>query len=223
MGKDEMLSDPSLYQDLDDLITADGKNFQITYSFPLRVRRNVFAGQEYGAPGITMRQLYDLLCDEYNGGERFIDSYFDYIFPTSPAGRMFSEFRSETTRMVNTEYKQLTAARARKVTKAGVVDRRTKEWRALKEFRVWRDELFIGRLDMLHKIIKREIIQYLSTGKIPLRFIPARETLEIRAERGLSVPHGFYASGHLINCLEVIIRIPDSAFRVTPGFEGVPF
>jgi hypothetical protein len=221
--QDEMFSDPSLYQNLDDLMTADGRNFQITYSFPVRTRINIFAGQEYGAPGVTMRQLYDFLCSEYNGGERFVDTYFDYIFPSSPAGRMFAEFRSETARMVNTEYKRITAARVRRLTLAGEADKRTREWRAVKEFRVWRDALFINRLDMLHAMIKREIVQYLSIGKIPLRFTPEAETLAVRMKRGLSVPHGFYASGQLINSLQLSIRIPDSAFRVTPDFQEVPF
>jgi hypothetical protein len=222
--RDELLRDPSLYEDLDDLMTADGKNFQVTYSFPLRTRMNVFAGgQEYGAPGVTMRQLYDFLCGEYNGGERFVDSYFDYIFPSSPAGRMFAEFRSETARMVNTEYKKLTAARARKTAASGEADRRTREWRAVKEFRVWRDEAFVRKLDMLHKIIRKEIVQCLSTGRIPLRFKPAKETMLVRGKLGLDVLHGFYASGQLIESLQLSIRIPESAFRLTPEFREVPF
>jgi hypothetical protein len=221
--EDELFPDPVLERGMEDLMTADGKNFQITYSFPLKTRRNVFAGGTYGAPGVTMRQLYDFLCDEYNGGERFIDSYFDYIFPSSPAGRFFAEFRAEAARMVNAEYKRLTAARRRRTARTGEADRRTKEWRALKDFRVWRDELFISKLDMAHKVIKREIIQYLSIGKIPLRFRPASETIDIRRDRALAVPHGFYASGQLIESLRLSIRIPESAFRVTPGFEEVPF
>jgi hypothetical protein len=223
LEQEALLSGFAPHEDLEDLMTADGENFQITYSFPVRKRINVFAGQEYGAPGVTMRQLYDFLCNEYNGGERFVDSYFDYIFPSSPAGRLFNEFRGETSRMVNTEYKRIKAAKARKTTKAGEADKRTREWKAVKGFQVWRDRLFIDKLDMLHKVIKREIVQYLSTGKIPLRFRPASETMLIRARRGLAAQHGFYASGQLIESLQVSIRIPDHAFRVTPDYEELPF
>jgi hypothetical protein len=220
MEQDGALRDPSLYEGLEDLMRDDGKNFQITYSFPLKTRVNVFAGQEYGAPGVTMRQLYDFLCEEYNGGERFVDSYFEYIFPSSPAGRVFGEFRSETARMVNAEYKKKKAADERV---SRMKNRRgynfTREWKALRDFQVWRDTAFIGRLDTLHKVIKREVAQYLSAGKIPLRFRPATETLEVRAKRGLLLPHGFYASGQLINSLRLSIRIPGSAFRLTEGYE----
>jgi hypothetical protein len=220
LEQDNELFDPALLRGLDDLMSADSKNFQVTYSFPVRVRSNIFNGKKYGAANVTMRQLYDFLCSKYNGGERFVDTYFDYIFPASPAGRMFTEFRAETARMVNTEYKRITAAAARRTTKAGAPDKRTREWHAVKDFRVWRDGLFIGKLEALHKIIKREIIQYLSIGKIPLRFTPARETLKIRTELGLAVPYGFFASGHLIESLQLSIRIPDEAFRAEPGTRG---
>jgi hypothetical protein len=223
LERDAELPGLPVYEDLDDLMEADGVNFQITYSFPVRTRVNVFPGGEYGAPGVTMRQLYDFLCSEYNGGERFVDSYFDYIFPSSAAGRRFAAFRSETARMVNEEYKKLTAARLRRTARSGEADKRTREWRALKAFRVWRDEAFIGRLEGLHKIIKREIAQYLSTGKIPLRFKPAHETLEMRAKRGLAMPYGFYASGQLIDSLQISVRIPEGALRATPGLTEVPF
>jgi hypothetical protein len=221
--RDEPLYGAAPDRELEALMAADGVNFQITYSFPVKTRINVFAGQEYGAPHVTMRQLYDFLCRVYNGGERFIDTYFDYIFPASPAGRMFAGFRAETAGMVNAEYRRIAAARARKTTGTGEADKRTREWRAVKDFRLWRDGLFIDRLGMLHRTIKREIVQYLSIGKIPLRFAPARETLEVRAQRGLNVPHGFYASGQLINSLQISIRIPESAFRAAPGSGEVPF
>jgi hypothetical protein len=57
--------------------------------------------------------------------------------------------------MVNTEYKRIAAAAARRTTKTGEADKRTREWTAVKDFWIWRDELFIDKLDMLHKIIKR--------------------------------------------------------------------
>jgi hypothetical protein len=223
LEQEALLSGFGLPENLENLMVSDGENFQITYSFPLKKRTNLFAGKEYGAPGVTMRQLYDFLCDEYNGGDRFVDSYFDYIFPSSPAGRLFNEFRVETSRMVNAEYRRIKAAKARKTTKAGEADKRTREWKAVKAFQVWRDEAFINKLDMLHRIIKREIVQCLSTGKLPLHFKPAHETMLIRAKRGLDIQHGFYASGQLIESLQLSIRIPDSAFRVTPDYEEVPF
>jgi hypothetical protein len=82
--------DSESYRELDDLMAMDNKNFQIIYSFPVEIRNNIFASKEYGAPNVTMRQLYDFLCTTYNGGERFVDAYFDYIFPASPAGREYN-------------------------------------------------------------------------------------------------------------------------------------
>ena len=71
-----------------DFAGADGKA-QVTYSFSRAIRRNLFPTRsgsmdEYGVSGISFRLLYEFLCEAFNAGEYFIDTYFRSLFDTRP-------------------------------------------------------------------------------------------------------------------------------------------
>jgi hypothetical protein len=197
------------------------ERFQISYSFPRRRRVNT-AGisaspdtrvKAYGINGITFRQLYDFLCEQYNGGERFVDAYFSRVFPESPVGREFKLFEEDTRKELRDEYDaRRKAAFERRRTKSGRADLRTREGVRLKDFGVWKKRVLLDRLDRFSGEIRREIIACLANGRIPLNHLNHYVTMSRRMKLGLDSRHVFYASGQLINSIEVDIRMPEDSF-----------
>jgi hypothetical protein len=199
-------------------------DFQITYSFPTRHRVGVksvvgkFAGVRvsYGSERFTYRQLYDFLCAKYNGGERFVDVYFQTIFPASAAGRAFKRFEQTVYAGLNAEHQdRWEAAAARRLTGKGDPDMRTAEGLRLKDFDVWKKGFVAESLTELERFrndIRDEIIQCLSTGRIALNHANKAETMELRRRLGLYDEHEFFATGKLIESIEVDIRMPEDAF-----------
>jgi hypothetical protein len=194
---------------------------QITYSFPAELRQGVastvgkFAGTRvwYGSERFTFRQLYDFLCSRFNGGERFVDVYFQAVFPYSAVGRRFKRFERQMRSELNAEHNaRWDAALRRKQTKAGAPDQRTAQGLRLKDFDFWRQERVGAELERFRRDARDEIIQCLSTGKIPLNHQNAPETMELRRSMGLDSKHVFYASGRLIESIEIDIRMPEDAF-----------
>jgi hypothetical protein len=205
----------------DPRVFMQDNDFQVTYSFSRAIRDNKFnfvgllpkPQGEYGTPGITFRQLYDFLCTEYNGGERFIDTYFQQIFPTSPVGRQFAAFEEQTKEDLTNEYfDRAMAALARKTTKAGLPNMTTREGKYLKDFDVWKKATVISRLGRIREEVRGEIIASLSTGKIPLLHRNSPATLKARAKLGLNVGSVFFASGQLIRDIQIDIRMPEDSF-----------
>jgi hypothetical protein len=194
-------------------------DFQITYSFSTAVRMNtrgVSDGRTYGSGNMTLRRLYDLLCEDFNKGERFIDTYFQKKFPTSPAGRDFAAFEKQVRDGINTEWQErYTAAWEKKHTKAGNLYKRA-ERVLLKDFGVWKSLYVRQALREFDRNIRSEIIVMLSTGQIPLRYDQASEsaamTRAIRTSRGIPPVPPFYATGQLIRGLQIDIRVPEDAF-----------
>lgn len=200
------------------------ERFQLSYSFPRRRRVNTVGisaspdtrVKEYGINGITFRQLYDFLCEQYNGGERFVDTYFSQVFPQSPVGREFRLFEADTRKELWNEYNaRRKAALERKRTKTGRADLRTREGARLKDFGVWRKRVLLDRLDQFSGEIRRDIIACLSNGRIPLNHLNHYVTMSRRMKLGLDSRHVFYASGQLINSIEVDIRMPEDSFATT--------
>jgi hypothetical protein len=195
---------------------------QITYSFPAEKREGVAptasrsAGTRvwYGSERFTYRQLYDFLCARFNGGERFVDAYFQAVFPYSAVGRRFKAFERRMYAELNAEYgERWDAALNRRQTRAGAPDLRTKEGALLKDFSFWRQERVGSELERFRRDVRDEIIQCLSTGKIPLiHNANAPVTMELRRSLGLDSRHVFYASGRLIESIEIDIRMPEDAF-----------
>ena len=201
-------------------------DFQITYSFPAERRSGVRAilGASvgalirYGSERFTYRQLYDFLCARFNGGERFVDVYFQMLFPHSAAGRAFQRFEKTVHDELNGEYdRRWVAAFERKHTRFGAPDLRTAPGLRLKEFDAWktgRVAAAMAELERFRRDVRDEIIQSLSTGRIPLNHRDTSETLELRRRLGLDSKRVFHASGALIQSIEIDIRMPEDAFAV---------
>jgi hypothetical protein len=200
---------------LDPRLFMKDTDFQITYSFSARRRvntRGITGGGSYGAPNTTFRQLYDFLCVEYNGGERFIDTYFQRVFPTSPVGRRFAGFEDTVRDAMREEWlMRYSQALAHRQTKAGIVHKAT-EKKLLREFSVWKSAAVAAMLRQFDKDIRKEIEAMLRSGRIPLRHNNRQATIAARLELGLPGVPEFYATGQLIRDVQVDIRIPEEAF-----------
>jgi hypothetical protein len=204
----------------------NGTDFQITYSFPREFRQGVtavagkFSGVRvwYGSERFTFRQLYDFLCSRFNGGERFVDVYFQTIFPYSAVGRRFKRFEATVYEELNAEHdRRRAAAWERRHTRRGAPDMRTSEGLRLNDFDAWKSGRVaeaLSELERFRRDIRDDIIQCLSTGKLPLNHVNAYETMELRGYLGLDDEHVFYASGRLIESIEVDVRMPEDAFVV---------
>jgi hypothetical protein len=162
---------------------------------------------------MSFARLYDFLCATYNGGERFVDTYFQKQFPYSPAGRLFQSVNRELRDGVDAEYgEKYSAALERKATKEGRPNMSTTEGLQLKKFSVFRAGHVKSELKRLRGAVKAEIVQYLSTGSIELKFTgPKASTLLSRAAAGITSSVGFYATGQLINSIQLDIRLPEES------------
>jgi hypothetical protein len=197
-------------------------DFQITYSFPAERREGVtsvvgkFSGTRvwYGSERFTFRQLYDFLCSRFNGGERFVDAYFQAVFPYSAVGRRFKALEKRLFAELNAEYEERwDAALNRKQTRAGAPWMSTREGLRLKDFDLWKQARVGAELDRFRRDTRDEIIQCLSTGRIPLiKAGNELKTMELRRSLGLDSERIFYASGRLIESIEIDIRMPEDAF-----------
>jgi hypothetical protein len=193
----------------------DDTDFQITYSFSTAIRSNtrgVVTDGAYGSGYISFRRLYDLLCTVYNSGERFIDTYFQKNFPSSPAGRDFMEFENMVRDGIHREwYTRYTEAWENRHTKAGALYKRRARL-LLKDFSVWKSQYVRHMLRKFDRNIRAEIIAMLSTGRISLSYDNKQRTKELRRALGLPAVPKFYVTGQLIRALEIDIRIPEAAF-----------
>jgi len=200
--------------------------FQITYNFSRAIRKNTFPTRasfplnpkpmgEYGAFGWSFRMLYEFLCEAYNGGVPFIDTYFDRVFKTRPVYARFLSIYDDIQDDINNEQFELFQAVPLKAD--GTPDMRYAASKKFMDFKVWQDKIVKQGCKRLAADIRHDIEVCLSTGKLPLQGghenrSVSRKTKKIRSEFvGLDPSRLFYASGSLIKHLNVYIEIGDKA------------
>jgi len=189
-------------------------SYQITYSFSNAVRNNIFPGISgvpitYGAKGFTYRMLYEFLCNSYNNGVYFIDTYFEYIFRQRAVFEQFDSIGSEIRNSIIAEYKQQKSSVPKK--KDGSPDMRYNRSKDFKRYKAWQDPIIIQKVKQVSEAIQRDIIVCLSTGRIPLaKRSVSDETMRKRARiSGMTGSKFFYASGQLIEHLRIFIHLED--------------
>jgi hypothetical protein len=200
--------------------------FQITYNFSHAVRRNNFPVKnalpirpkimkEYGAPGWSFRMLYEFLCEVYNGGEPFVDTYFDRVFKMRPVFSDFTAIYDSIQDSINAE--QLALFMDIPLKADGTPDMRYAVSKRFMDFKVWQDPIVRHGCQRLATAIRHDVEVCLRTGQLPLR---NREgaTISRRAKRlrdelgGMVHPNRlFYASGQLIQHLNIYVEIGDKA------------
>jgi hypothetical protein len=187
--------------------------YQISYYFPSRLRNNR-AGRAgmYGSPGMTFQRLYDLLCEAFNGGRRFIEDYFLFVFHD----HLGYEYEAAVHGL-----KQRIADEAQ--------SRRQRKKAYLRNFEEWSSPMTKNTFSVLAKETKADIIRSLQTGKIPLAMgNVSKRSLEARRKLGIPGNQVFYATGRLIKSIRVSVILLEKdtaaeAGQVYKEDEGVRF
>jgi hypothetical protein len=192
--------------------------FQITYNFSHAIRKNNFplknalpyqpkATGEYGAAGWSFRMLYEFLCEAYNGGYPFVDTYFNQIFKTRSAYAEFKDIYDTIQEDINAE--QLNLFMSLPLKSDGTPDMRYTVSKRYKDFKVWQDPIVRQDCKRLAKAIRDDIVVCLSTGRIPLRKkAVSKRTGDAREKLiGLDPSRFFFASGQLIRHLNIYVEV----------------
>ena len=171
---------------------GDDEDFEIFYSFSGAIR----GSRKYGNANWSARFLYEFLCTGFNGGEHFIDTYLERVFPYRPV------------------YRKLTGT-VRKIRK-GIKDRwndgnlKGGQWAAFYKYQADEMEYLQSALSIFSREVRQDIVLCLSAGHIPLNFSLARSTVNKRLSLGLSGDSPFYATSWLINQLDLHIILGDA-------------
>jgi hypothetical protein len=196
--------------------------FQITYNFSHAIRKNNFplrnalpyqskATGEYGADGWSFRMLYEFLCEAYNGGYPFVDTYFGQVFKTRPVYTEFKGIYDTIQEDINAEQFDLFMSLPLK--SDGTPDMRYAASKRYKDFKVWQDPVVKQDCERLAENIRQDIIGCLSTGHIPLsrQEVADRTSKARRKLIGFNPSRFFFASGQLIRHLNIYVEVGRAA------------
>ena len=185
---------------------------QITYNFSMATRDNVFVttgGQTrtYGVRGLSFRLLYEFLCQHYNGGEYFIDTYFAEVFPTR---QVYDEFQGLNDRVLEAveEEKERRLAEI-PLKKDGTPNMRYRISKEFMNLAFWKKPIVRAECSRVADEIKNDIVRCLATSQIPLRKQSVSDRTKAVRETmpELDAKVFFYASGKLIRSLSVFVEL----------------
>lgn len=186
-------------------------NWQITYSFPSDLHNNVTElGKKYGGETVTYRRLYLILCEAFNGGEFFVDEYFNSVYPKSWVKERvdveLNNLKDELTYYASDLLEGAVATRKGELDKRySVVNRgmktRIREWKTFA--RQWEEE----KGEELAEIVAEDIKRALEVGEIPLNMKLSERTKKLRRYAGLNDTTVFYATGDLIDHIQLFVKI----------------
>ena len=185
--------------------------FQIMYNFPSSIRNNVFSGGTYGSPGWSHRMLYEFLCEAFNAGVPFIDTYFGRVFKSRPVYREFLDMYNEVQDKLNNE--QLDLFQGVPLKADGTPDMRYAASKRFMDFKVWQDPIIRQECKYIASEIRNDIVRCLYAGKIPVsgRMSPVvSKATQKQRERLLGMRHPnrlFFASGELIRHLNIYVAV----------------
>lgn len=183
--------DESYYKAFDEIKTRrhvgpiGRQEFEVFYSFSGSIRGD----RKYGNSNWSARFLYEYLCASFNGGERFVDTYLNSVFPYRPVYEELSELVSYVEDAIDTKWND--------------GNLRGGQWAAFYRFQSSQMDYLKRSLAGFSRDIRYDIIQCLSTGIIPLNFSLARSTVKKRQSLSLPGDSPFYATSWLINQIEV--------------------
>lgn len=187
-------------------------DWQISYKFPNTVRNNkTHLGAIYGGANVTFRRLYLILCERFNGGNYFIDDYFDTVYPHTVKKEIDLALNNIKKYLLTVAEDYLDGAVA---TKKGNFDKRYKANRGmkskLKKYESYARAWEANESVYLAKIIKDDIINCMLSGQLQMECIShldSAETKRRRAKAGLSREPVFLATAQLIESLQLFVRI----------------
>lgn len=190
--------DESYYKAFDEIKThrhvetGSAQDFEVFYSFSSSIRGN----RKYGNSNWSARFLYEFLSAGYNGGERFVDTYLNRLFPYRPVYLVLKDLVESVQDDIEMKWND--------------GNLRGGQWSAFYKFQAARMEYLRNSLERFSREIRQDIILCLSTGMIPLNFSLSPATIKKRISLGLPSDTPFYATSWLIKQLEVHVVLGDS-------------
>lgn len=186
-------------------------DWQITYKFPSTRHNNITpSGKRYGGAHVTYRRLYLILCEHFNGGEFFIDEYFNSVYPNS-------WIKEEVDVALHNLQDELTfyasdLMEGAKVTKRGTLDRRRKDRveyeQKLNGWQNYAREWEENKGNELAELIAEDIKRTLENGEIPLQLTLSEATKKKRIQTGvLTADTVFFAMGDLIDHIQLFVKL----------------
>jgi hypothetical protein len=170
--------------------TLNKQDFEVFYSFSNATRGKT----GYGNANWSARFLYEFLSSGFNGGERFVDTYLNRVFPYRPVYLALKELVQYIQNAIETKWNDGEL-------KGG-------QWTAFYRFQSEQMSYLRNSLERFSREIRQDIIQCLSIGLIPLNFSLSPETLKKRQALGLG-NSPFYATSWLINQIQVHVILGD--------------
>lgn len=208
--------------DVMDRWTSAGFKWQITYDFPAEVRNSsTSAGKRYGSDGMTFRRLYLILNERFFGGQPFLDTYFDTVFPGSWLEAYTEELLENIREEVTTGAEE--AIGRTRLTREGRLDRRYSGTygarKRLDEYtrkaRAWEQ----SQGTELARLLKEDIKGAIASGQLPVQSRgPKDSTRRRRASAGLAEEPLLHATGQLIDSVRLYVSLEgDRTWRTRQG------
>ena len=212
-------------KDAQDLIDfSDDFEWQITYAFPATLRNpETKNGATYGGRNVTFRRLYLILCEHFNGGNYFVDEYFDSVYPftvKSSVDEKLSSVKEELTDVADYMFNEVNELNEEeglegiKVNKDGTLSksasvRNRRAYKALDEYEKFAQEWEDNEGEEVARMIKEDLISCVTSGQLPCQFIsePANSTKMKRLQAGLAPTPMFSATEQLINSIQLYVKI----------------
>jgi hypothetical protein len=151
--------------------------------------------------------LYEFLCEAYNGGYPFVDTYFGQVFKTRTVYTGFKNIYGTIQEDINAE--QLNLFMSLPLKSDGTPDMRYTASKRYKDFKVWQDPIVRQDCKRFAEAIRDDIGVCLSTGRIPLRKAAVSKRTRDAREKlvGLDPSRFFFASGQLIRHLNIYVEV----------------
>ena len=166
------------------------QDFEVFYSFSSSTRGST----SYGNANWSARFLYEFLSSGFNGGERFVDTYFNRLFSSRPVYLSLQELVQDVQTAIEAKWNDGNL-------KGG-------QWSSFYRLQSAQMEHLRNSLEKFSREIRQDIILCLSIGLIPLNFSLAQSTIKKRLSLGLG-DTPFYASSWLINQIQVHVILGD--------------
>lgn len=194
-------------------LSLDKFNVSVSYTFSSGVRFNNFIlenGQtvRFGADDMTYRRLYIILCESFNSGVKFVDTYFDTCFGPH-MGRRAKEIANKVKKSYKDHAMNIEAAIAQaKWRKDGEMDQRSKGYRLWFALQTWKPIDVKPDLREFSLAVKDDIKRCLAIGLVPMTFAGHSKYSKVLRERLGFVPlTAFYASGQLVDHITLYFKV----------------
>lgn len=197
--------------DLPRITDVDVMSWKLTYNFPNTLHNNVSPlGKVYGGEAVTYRRLYLILCERFNGGEFFVDTYFNKVYPYTMKELVDVELLTVKDELEM--YKRDVVLEGAHLTKKGELNKRYSRQnapylKALDDYQSFKEAWEEDKGQELGRLIAEDIKNCLASGQIPLNHTLSAGTKEKRVKAGYDPETVFYAMGDLIDHLQIYMTV----------------